>query len=78
MSNKNPSFTTSLALGEAPPRPGQQVSARKPRVIVTGGSGKLGRSVVREVSFLAIVVLGDCERALLSTFACSLQRMGGT
>jgi len=50
MAGKNPSFTTNLALGEAPPRPGQQVSARKPRVIVTGGSGKLGRSVVRELA----------------------------
>lgn len=35
------SFTNELALGEAPR--GQ----RKPRVIVTGGSGKLGRSTVR-------------------------------
>lgn len=40
MSNPASSFTHELALGEAPRGP------QKPRVIVTGGSGKLGRSTV--------------------------------
>lgn len=35
------SFTADLALGEAPRGP------RKPRVVVTGGSGKLGRATVQ-------------------------------
>jgi FlaA1/EpsC-like NDP-sugar epimerase len=47
------SFTTTLALGLRPPR-GHAVSAaegsaKKSRVVVTGGSGKLGRAVVRDV-----------------------------
>ncbi|KAK5123348.1 hypothetical protein LTR85_002779 [Meristemomyces frigidus] len=40
MSNPASSFTNELALGEFPR------GERKPRVIVTGGSGKLGRSTV--------------------------------
>ena len=40
MSNPKSSFTNELALGEAPRGPA------KPRVIVTGASGKLGRSTV--------------------------------
>lgn len=35
------SFTADLALGEAPR------GSRKPRVVVTGGSGKLGRATVQ-------------------------------
>lgn len=38
------SFSRSLALGEAPR------GDRKPRVIVTGGSGKLGRATVRHLA----------------------------
>ncbi|KAK0251786.1 hypothetical protein LTS09_013014 [Friedmanniomyces endolithicus] len=44
MSNAKSSFTNELALGEFPR------GDRKPRVIVTGGSGKLGRSTVKYLS----------------------------
>ena len=45
------SFTSTLALGQRPAR-GRAADGggRKPRVVVTGGSGKLGRAVVRDVS----------------------------
>ena len=44
MSTSVPSFTAALALGEQPR------GDRKPRVIVTGGSGKLGRATVADLS----------------------------
>lgn len=44
MSQVPASFTSTLGLGEAPRGPA------KPRVIVTGGSGKLGRATVKYLS----------------------------
>ncbi|KZT37800.1 NAD(P)-binding protein [Sistotremastrum suecicum HHB10207 ss-3] len=42
------SFSDTLALGEPPSRDGKNV--QKKRVVVTGGSGKLGRATVRELA----------------------------
>lgn len=77
------SFTSTLALGQRPARGRAATESegkdRKLRVAVTGGSGKLGRAVVRDVSVQSFL-LGDgdrlMEREILLGLSVGCARMG--